>query len=104
MVSRVESRFIISSINSKLHIVGCSLLLDVLKACYKSSIEASIQKAKQVNSRINFTKKGKQPSSIPTYNPGQNIWHKIEKSSKTGQEKKSLTSNFACFLTAIAKV
>ena len=38
------------------------------------------------------------------YNPGQNIWHKIEKSSKTGQEKKSLTSNFACLLTTIAKV
>ena len=38
------------------------------------------------------------------YNPGQNIWHKIEKSRKTGQEKKSLISNFACFLTAIAKV
>ena len=32
-----------------------------------------------------------------TYNPGQNIWNKIEKSSKTGQEKKSLKSTFACF-------
>ena len=38
------------------------------------------------------------------YNPGQNIWHKIEKSSKTGQDKKSLISTFACFLTATAKV
>ena len=38
------------------------------------------------------------------YNPGQNIWNKIEKSSKTGQDKKSLISTFACFLTAIAKV
>ena len=38
------------------------------------------------------------------YNPGQDIWNKIEKSSKTGQDKKSLISNFACFLTAIAKV
>ena len=34
------------------------------------------------------------------YNPGQNIWNKIEKSSKTGQDKKSLISTFACFLTA----
>ena len=38
------------------------------------------------------------------YNSGQNIWNKIEKSSKTGQDKKSLISTFACFLTAIAKV
>ena len=37
-------------------------------------------------------------------NPGQNIWNKIEKSSKTGQEKKSLISTFEGFLTAIAKV
>ena len=39
-----------------------------------------------------------------TYNPGQNIWNKIEKYSKIGQDKKSLTSTFACFLTDIAKV
>ena len=37
-------------------------------------------------------------------NPGQNIWHEIEKSNKTGMKKKSLISTFACFLTAIAKV
>ena len=37
-------------------------------------------------------------------NPGQNIWNEIEKSSKTGQDKKSLITTFACFLTAIAKV
>ena len=36
--------------------------------------------------------------------PGQNIWDKIEKSSKTGQGKKSLISTFTCFLTATAKV
>ena len=29
-------------------------------------------------------------------NPGQNIWNKMEKSSTTGQEKKSL-SIFGCF-------
>ena len=34
----------------------------------------------------------------------QNIWNKLEKSSKTGQGKKSLMSTFACFLTATAKV
>ena len=38
------------------------------------------------------------------YNPGQNIWNKIEKFNKTGQGKKSSVSIFACFLTAIAKV
>ena len=31
-------------------------------------------------------------------------WGKIEKSSKTGSDKKSLVSTFACFLTATAKV
>ena len=38
-----------------------------------------------------------------TYNPGQNIWNKIEKSSKTREEKKSLIFTFA-FFNAIAKV
>ena len=41
---------------------------------------------------------------LSIYNPGQSIWNKTEKSSKTGQEKKSLMSTFACFLTAITKV
>ena len=39
-----------------------------------------------------------------TYNPEQNIWNKLEKSSKTGQDKRSLISTFACFLTGTAKV
>ena len=34
----------------------------------------------------------------------QNMWNKLEKSSKTGQDKKSLISIFAYFLTATAKV
>ena len=38
------------------------------------------------------------------YNPGQNICYKVEKSSKVGEDFKSLLSNFACFLTAIVKV
>ena len=37
-------------------------------------------------------------------NPRQNIWNKIEKSSKIGPGKKSLISTFAYFLTAITKV
>ena len=39
-----------------------------------------------------------------TYNPGQNIWNDIEKSIKTGQDKESLISTFACFSSAIVKV
>ena len=39
-----------------------------------------------------------------SYNLGQNILNKTEKSSKTGQDKKSLISTFTCVLTAIAKV
>ena len=49
---------------------------------------------------IKFKLKLKQASSkliLFIYNPGQNIWNKIEKSSKIGQEKKSLISTFACF-------
>ena len=42
--------------------------------------------------------------ALNIYNPGQNILIKIEKSSKTGQGKKSLKSTFAPFLTAIVKV
>ena len=36
-------------------------------------------------------------------NPAQKIWNKIEKSRKTGQNKKNLISICTCFLTAIAK-
>ena len=38
-----------------------------------------------------------------SHNPGQNIRNKIEKSSKTRQDEKSLISTFACFLTDIAE-
>ena len=37
-------------------------------------------------------------------NPGQNIWHKVKKSSKIGQDFKSPLSSFACFLRPIAKI
>ena len=64
MESRVESQFTVSSINSKLRITGCSLLKDVLKAYCNSIAGAPIQKAKRLNSNINFAGKGKQPCSI----------------------------------------
>ena len=38
------------------------------------------------------------------FNPVKNIWNKIDKSGKTGQEKKILITTLNCFLTAIAKV
>ena len=38
------------------------------------------------------------------YNPGKNIWHKVKKSNKIGQDFKNLLSNFACFMTAIVKI
>ena len=41
---------------------------------------------------------------IILYNPGQNIWDKMEKSSKSKQSKKDLMPISARFLTAIAKV
>ena len=39
-----------------------------------------------------------------TYNPGQNIWNKVKKHSKIAQEKKTMISTFAYFLTIVAKV
>ena len=34
-------------------------------------------------------------------NPGQNIWNKIEKFIKTGQEKKNLISTFAFYCQSL---
>ena len=42
--------------------------------------------------------------SVCSDNPGQINWNKIEKSSKIGQDKISLRSIFARFLTASANV
>ena len=50
-------------INSQLHIPGCSLLQNVLETCCKSITVASIQKAKWLNSKMNFVEKWKQPCS-----------------------------------------
>ena len=38
------------------------------------------------------------------YNPGQGTWSRMGRYSETGQGKKSLTSTFVCFLTAIASL
>ena len=38
--------------------------------------------------------------SVSSDNLGQDVFNEIEKSSKTGQGKKSLISAFACVLTA----
>ena len=68
-----------------------------------------IFKSKQKKLEGNFLKKYAVKDYVllkvlNAYNAGQNIWDIIEKSSKTGQDKKSLTSTFACFLIATAKV
>ena len=34
---------------------------------------------------------------VNTFNPGQSIWNRIERSSETGHGKKSLILTFACF-------
>ena len=39
-----------------------------------------------------------------TYNPGQNILHKVKKYNKIGQDLEYIISNFACFLTPIVNV
>ena len=41
---------------------------------------------------------------IGAKNPGQNIWNKVEKSSKIGQDYKNLVSDFAVFMNAIVKI
>ena len=33
--------------------------------------------------------------------PGKNIWHKVKKYSKIGQDFKNIRFNFACFLITI---
>ena len=56
----------------------------------------------------NWSWKGTGPSKDKKFacsdNPGQNISNKMVYSRKTGQEKETLVSVFACFLTAIRKV
>ena len=34
---------------------------------------------------------------VSSDNPSQNIWHKVNKYSKIGQDFKNVISNFACF-------
>ena len=41
---------------------------------------------------------------VCSHNPGENIWNKVQKSSKIRQDQKTLVSIFVYFLTTIAKV
>ena len=43
-------------------------------------------------------------NEISNCNPGQNIWHKVKKSSKNGQDFKNLLSNFAYFFDSYYKI
>ena len=38
------------------------------------------------------------------YNPGQNLWHKVKRYNKIGQDFKNIVTNFAWFLTAIVNI
>ena len=49
------------------------------------------------SSLVLHTEAYSEPCQLLPCNPGQNIWNKLEKSSKTGMEKKSLVSISACF-------
>ena len=41
---------------------------------------------------------------VSSDNPNQNIWHKLNKYSKIGQDFNNVISNFACFVTPIFNV
>ena len=87
------------------------LLNDNLRVYYMDEIGSPPDRAKKSN--CSFTWFGKMLSSstnialnymVPdriAYNPGQDIWNRVEKSGKPGQEKKSLsildiTFRFTC--------
>ena len=66
-----------------------------------SQLTAFVLKLQQENLR---GQKSICTSIFTYYSPGQNIWRKLKKSSKIGQDFKNLLPNFACFLTVIVKV
>ena len=41
---------------------------------------------------------------VSSDNPGQNIWHKVKRYNKIGQNFQNIISNFPCFFTAIVNV
>ena len=55
------------------------------------------------NESLNKTGPSQDENFVRSDNPGQTIWNKIDKSSKTREEKKSLKSTFACFLLLLPK-
>ena len=70
--------------------INNSLVFELLLTCYKYGCFL-------MNKPLNV-------KELASYNPGQNIWHKVKKYSKIGQDFKNVTSNFACFLTATVNV
>ena len=71
----------------------------------KDSINA-LKLKKKIKINWSFKKTGPSYNQIFVYsdNSRQNIWNRIQKSIRIGEDNKSLTSNFAYFLTAIVKV
>ena len=75
----------------------CFMFLSRLKKCFE--VTENVQNFKFEGDWAKL-----RPKICLFNNPGQNVCHKVKKSSKIGQDFKNLLSNFACFLTAIAKV
>ena len=60
---------------------------------YSLIIPLILQEVDTINTEVKIVWK----NFVKTYNPRQNIWNKIELSSKTEPEQKRLVSIFACF-------
>ena len=97
--------FVMQSINSVYHV---SESISNLRPRIRNFVSDRLKEPNSISSFKNEIKRWQTeicPSRLcKTYNPGQNIWYKVKKSSKIGQDFKNLLFNFACFLTAIVKV
>ena len=75
--------------------LGCGILRDAWFSQSEISNQWCLRLFKNVSKKVLL---------YENWNPGQNIWHKVTKYSKIGQDFKNVISDFACFLTAIANV
>ena len=75
--------------------LGCGILRDAWFSQSEISNQWCLRLFKNVSKKVLL---------YENWNPVQNIWHKVTKYSKIGQDFKNVISDFACFLTAIANV
>ena len=66
------------------------------KIIEKMIIFINLFKLEQFNQLHKYSEK-----KLYIYNSGQNIWNRLEKSSKNGQDKRTLISASTCFLTTL---